>query len=72
MRSARSTASFIANRHADRQRHHAARHALHHRASVEPHRDDAGALHLPATGSNARIYGLDSGLLAPGKAPTSC
>ena len=29
--------------YADRQRHHAARHPLHHGASGEPHRDDAGA-----------------------------
>ncbi len=34
------------HRHADRQRHHAARHALHHRASCEPDRHGAGALHL--------------------------
>ena len=34
------------DRHADRQRHHAARHALHHRASGEPHRHAAGAIHL--------------------------
>ena len=25
-----------------------------------------------ATGSNARVYGLDSGFLAPAKPPTSC
>ena len=25
-----------------------------------------------ATGSNARVYGLDSGLIAPGKAADSC
>ena len=34
------------DRHADRQRHHAARHALHHRAPFEPDRHAAGAFHL--------------------------
>ena len=34
------------DRHANRQRHHAARHALHHRAPGEPDRHAAGAFHL--------------------------
>ena len=57
------------DRHADRKRHHAARHALHHRrisrASAASRRSCAIAA---ATGSNARVYRLNSGLLAAGKA----
>jgi enamidase len=44
------------------------RHALHDRASFEPDRHTPERFICAATGSNARIYGLDSGLLAPGKA----
>ncbi len=33
------------HRHADRKRHHAARHALHHVASREPRRDRTGVVH---------------------------
>ncbi len=49
------------DRYAHRQRHHAARHALHHRAPREPHRHAARALHLRSLGEQCAR--LQPGLL---------
>ena len=61
------TAAAHCDRHPDRQRHHAARYALHH----EPSRVARGVAPeiavAMATGNNARVYRLNGGALAAGR-----